>query len=670
MRPSTLFLIVFLQLICLSRECPLGWLEHNFESNKLCYWIQAAASNLIWSDALWKCRERGGELFEPTDAMEMRWLEEQLSGQHKRAISSGVEWHVNAHRSLFSEHPAWRSGIPLNAFGNSVRESDDEAECTYSLPNDISHRIPLPFDCGLLRLDTESGEFHLSYTSCIRTRRNTGFVCKRSANPTHSNAAKPQNKQIGCGSEWTTPLNMKSEYVYSSTKLTANQSWFEAHQSCRAKGSELLSVESVEEARSIADQIDREERLSGAAVIGRAKFYVDLHQWYYRKDGWASPSGAALEASSVQWADGEPDRKCQQESCAYMFRRQESDEPRLSDTFCSVAQSRVWLVCQRLRSSCSLPIATSTPTAAGTASAKSTKAATTFASAPKFPYVIFGTELNWIVIAALASVAIAFAVFVLCLCILLCYVCSRYERSRSDRKVSYNRSQSQNSQENQYASLRLANVHESSNPRRTTSTPSPSPPPPPPPPPSLPTLPIVSAPLQRVSDSRAFIGYATVKGTRSNRAQDVNGPYSTLRHTSRQQRASASNQFNSTPQSVQQSFSQQIAGPNTNGFSEYLMLQSDQNERVRRVLLPVGVPFVPLSPPIASPVPDTPSAMLPLTERQIEANLQVLPPHERIRLELLDDQKSDLSNCSDRYWGVRGSALNNLNNPASTSTIV
>ena len=100
--------------------------------------------------------------------------------------------------------------------------------------------------------------------------------------------------------------------------------------------------------------------------------------------------------------------------------------------------------------------------------------------------------------------------------------------------------------------------------------------------------------------------------------ESVNGPYSTLRHTSRQQRASASNQFNSTPQSVQQSVSQQTADPNTNGFSEYLMLQSDPNERVRRILLPVGVPPVPLSPPIVSPVSDTPSAMLPLTERQIE----------------------------------------------------
>ena len=134
-----------------SIECPLGWIE----SNKLCYWIQAASSNVIWRDALWKCREKGGELFEPTDAMEMRWLEQLLSNQTQSVTGSGVEWHVNAHRSLYLEHPAWRSGRALDAFGNSVRESDDAPECTYSSPNNPSLPIALPFECGLLRLDAK-----------------------------------------------------------------------------------------------------------------------------------------------------------------------------------------------------------------------------------------------------------------------------------------------------------------------------------------------------------------------------------------------------------------------------------------------------------------------------------------------------------------------------------
>ena len=55
---------------------------------------------------------------------------------------------------------AWCSGRAFNAFGNSVCELDDVAECTYSSPYDSSRRIALPFECGLLRLDWRLDGLH------------------------------------------------------------------------------------------------------------------------------------------------------------------------------------------------------------------------------------------------------------------------------------------------------------------------------------------------------------------------------------------------------------------------------------------------------------------------------------------------------------------------------
>ena len=89
------------------------------------------------------------------------------------------------------------------------------------------------------------------------------------------------------------------------------------------------------------------------AEIGHNRFFVDLHERLNRNDGWGSRSGAVLETILLERAEGEFDRKCQQESCAFMSRWQEGDEPRISNTFCSLAQPHMWIVCQRLRSSCS-----------------------------------------------------------------------------------------------------------------------------------------------------------------------------------------------------------------------------------------------------------------------------------------------------------------------------
>ena len=276
--------------------CLEGWIERNFGSNQFCYWLQRASSNLIWGDALWRCREKGAELFEPEDAMEMRWLELRLSDQQQLVTGFGVEWHVNAHRSLYSALPAWHSGRALNAFGNSVHKSEDATVHIFIAEQFVAS------DLSALRVRAasarrESGEFQLSYTSCIRTRRNTGFVCKRNANPTHTNAAEQQSQQIGCGSEWITPANIMSDYMLSISKMTGNQSWFDAHQGCRAKGAQLMAAESVEDASWIADQINLR---SEAAGIGRNRFFVDLHKWLYRKDGWGSRSGAAFDMSSIR----------------------------------------------------------------------------------------------------------------------------------------------------------------------------------------------------------------------------------------------------------------------------------------------------------------------------------------------------------------------------------
>ena len=575
MKGLFMFLISILQIYS-TIGCPAGWIERSFESNKFCYWLQTATSNLIWRDAFWKCRERGGELFEPTDSMEMRWLEQRLSDQQQRVTGSGVEWHVNAHRSLYSAHPAWRSGRVLNVFGNSVRESDDAAECTYPSPNNSSRRIALPFECGLLRLDSENGEFYLSYTSCIRTRRSTGFVCKLNDNPTHTSAAKPQNQKIGCGSEWITPANIMSEYVLSITKMTGNQNWFDAHQSCRAKGAQLASVESIEDARWIADQIDQR---SEAAGIGHNRFFVDLHEWLYRKNGWGSRSGAALETVLLEWADGEPDRKCQQESCAYMSRQHEG-EPRLSDTFCSLSQPHMWLVCQRLRSSCSLPIATLTSTADAIAFAKITEA-TTPATFTKFlredSSFIFRVLVKWVVLLILACVVASLAVLVLCLFSAVCRVCLRSRHRQPSRPIS---------QEDYYASLKLSpalprGVNICLNSLSTTEAIQS--------PPSPPQLPIVGAPSGRAVSTRLL--YDTLRsGNHLNPASDVVGHFLTLPHLPLKQNVYVPESSISTPKTAQQVGSQQATGADVDtNESVYLTLLENQKERVGRVVMPMAV---------------------------------------------------------------------------------
>lgn len=78
-------------------ECGLGSRHRTLEpDNVTCYLFEL--SNVSLRDALWRCCDRGAELFEPMEVMEMLWVEEELG---PKRMGGGTEWNVYGHSEFY-----------------------------------------------------------------------------------------------------------------------------------------------------------------------------------------------------------------------------------------------------------------------------------------------------------------------------------------------------------------------------------------------------------------------------------------------------------------------------------------------------------------------------------------------------------------------------------------
>ena len=333
----------------LSNRCASGWRERTVQNT--CYWFEPASSNVSWRDALWRCREWGAELFEPVEASEMRWVEEELS---PKRMSGGSEWHVYGHRDLYGKD-VWHSGEPLDesfSVGLVRRNWSEEPKCEA-----FGEEIVFPFECALLHYNNRR-HFELKYSSCRQADRPIGFICKREFTIPPQRSKRLMNVQQGenkCEPEWTHPLQDNTN-VYSISTTEPSLSWYQALRKCRDKGGDLPTIESAAEAHWIRDRVQYQRSLLGESELNRLLyFFVNLHEWAYNRNGWGWSSGTQLDSSVLQWASDEPTESCSnQDICASLARNDSNSNMELSKRFCDIELLNVTLVCKRSLDSCLL----------------------------------------------------------------------------------------------------------------------------------------------------------------------------------------------------------------------------------------------------------------------------------------------------------------------------